>query len=87
MNEDFEWDVYIDDLIEKAVGEERKRCAKVECVLQMKYFVLNPNKIDFYGAASRAAIRAYAKAILKLDTVFANDLIQWLNKIERGIGK
>ena len=50
--------------------------------LVMKYFVLNPTKNDAYGRASNQAIRAYAKAIAPTNPEFANDLMNWMDKIE-----
>ena len=51
--------------------------------LVMKYFVLNPNKQDAYGAASRAAMRAYAEGIDAENHDLALDLIEWCARIER----
>jgi hypothetical protein len=50
--------------------------------LRMKYFVLNPNKKDPYGAASRAAIRAYSAMIRSENSTLASDLHEWIEKIE-----
>lgn len=46
-----------------------------------KYFVLNPNKLDEYGRASRIAIMHYAKAILGTNPKLANDLRGWITHI------
>lgn len=50
--------------------------------LMMKYFVLNPNKDDVFGNASRRAIFEYAKIIESEHPEFAKDLRIWMNKIE-----
>ena len=50
--------------------------------LQMKYFVLNPNKKDRYGQASRVALRAYARSIMKENPALTQDIIKWLDDIE-----
>ncbi len=50
--------------------------------LEMKYFVLNPNKMDVYGKASREAIRAYADCLEGTNQEFAEDLIAWVRAIE-----
>ncbi len=52
--------------------------------LVMKYFVLNPNKDDEYGEASRWAIRAYMRSIAPTNPLLAEDLRQWLEGIEIG---
>jgi len=54
--------------------------------LEMKYFVLNPNKNDRYGRASRNAIRTYAIDIETEDPQLANDLVNWLALIEEKLG-
>jgi hypothetical protein len=53
--------------------------------LKLKYFVLNPNKDDNYGMASREAIRAYAHMIDKTNPELANDLWLWLDDIDMEI--
>lgn len=50
--------------------------------LEMKYFVLNPYKRDAYGRASNQAIRIYAQTIASTNQDLANDLIDWMDKIE-----
>lgn len=47
----------------------------------MKYFVLNPNKNDKYGKASRAALRAYAEEMDNINPELATDLYNWLDEI------
>ncbi len=54
--------------------------------LQMKYFVLNPNKENPYGRASRIAILAYARSIRKENRGLAKDLEKWIATIELGKG-
>jgi len=49
--------------------------------LMMKYFVLNPNKHDEYGEASRKAIVAYADSIKTTNSLLAHDLQQWIGQI------
>ena len=51
--------------------------------LQMKYFVLNPNKKDVYGEASRCAMLAYADAIEEENHDLWLDLVEWIARIER----
>lgn len=53
--------------------------------LEKKYFVLNPNKRDAYGKASRAAMRAYADAIEEENHALFSDLTVWVLNIEREI--
>jgi hypothetical protein len=50
--------------------------------LKMKYFVLNPNKRDWHGKASRLAIKIYADEIRHENSVFAHDLDEWIKSIE-----
>ena len=50
--------------------------------LMMKYFVLNPNKEDDYGIASREAIRTYASEIKHENSELADNLLTWLHKLE-----
>ena len=46
--------------------------------LKLKYFVLNPNSSDpQFAAASRAAMREFAKIIGEKDKDLANDLRDW----------
>ena len=45
--------------------------------LQMKYFVLKPAGNGPYAEASRAALRAYAKAIENENVELAHDLEMW----------
>jgi hypothetical protein len=52
--------------------------------LEMKYFVLNPNKKDAYGKASRKAIIAYANEIEAKNKDLSKDLISWMIKIKLG---
>jgi len=51
--------------------------------LTMKYFVLNPNKDDVYGYASRAAIRAYADIVRGGNEPMASELLCWIRDIEK----
>lgn len=55
--------------------------------LEMKYFVLNPNKTDIYGIASREAIRTYADVIYMENDLLSTDIEKWLGRlrIERPI--
>ncbi len=50
--------------------------------LDMKYFVLNPNKADKYGEASREAISKYADIIQEENIELAEDLRYWLKHID-----
>lgn len=50
--------------------------------LEMKYFVLNPNKRDTYGLASRKAIMAYAEVVEKKNKQLAEGLRNWVLKIQ-----
>jgi hypothetical protein len=52
--------------------------------LLMKYFVLKPAGKDQYAAASRAAMRRYAKVIAATNPTLASDLHSWA---EREFGK
>ncbi len=45
-----------------------------------RVFVLSPEKDDDYGAASRAAMWAYANAIREKNTQLADDLIAWVKR-------
>lgn len=54
--------------------------------LQLKYFVLNPNKDDVYGEASRCAMQVYANTIIKENHELARDLQEWLDALaEKGL--
>lgn len=53
--------------------------------LEMKYFVLNPNKNDAYGKASRRAIYHYAAEIYKENKQLAEDLCEWMDDIGVGL--
>lgn len=53
-----------------------------EVGLEMRYFVLSPNKSDAYGAASRKAMLAYADEIEATNPLLASDLRVWLGRIE-----
>lgn len=55
--------------------------------LCMKYFVLNPWKQDRYGAASRAALRAYADSIESKNLTLATDLRLWANALDHKRGR
>ena len=55
--------------------------------LKMKYFVLNPYKKNAYGEASRDALRAYVKSILRSNSKLAEDLLAWLLDIEETLQK
>ena len=51
--------------------------------LMMKYFVLNPNKKDVFGKASRMAMLEYAKVIdNKKNHSFAEEIRDWVLKIQ-----
>ena len=52
--------------------------------LMMKYFVLKPAGNDKYAAASRAAMRRYAKLIQGDNPTLASDLLSWADR-EYGI--
>ena len=45
--------------------------------LQMKYFVLKPGGNDKYAAASRAAMRRYARLIEPENPELAQELVAW----------
>ena len=49
--------------------------------LNMKYFVLNPNKRSEYGRASREAIRTYAIEIHKENPALGDDLLNWIDAL------
>ncbi len=55
--------------------------------LHMKYFVLNPNKYDRYGHASRKAMLAYSRSIRKDNPKLADDLQFWAWDIEAKIAQ
>ena len=46
--------------------------------LTMKYFVLNPNKKDMYGVASRTALIKYANVIMSTNQKLAKDIYDWV---------
>lgn len=46
--------------------------------LEMKYFVLKPKGDDIYAAASREALRSYARMIKDENSQLAFDLRAWL---------
>lgn len=48
--------------------------------LEMKYFVLKPRGDDRYAAASRKAMRAYAKHIEPANEQLAKELRDWADK-------
>jgi len=50
--------------------------------LFMKYFVLNPNKKDIYGLASRNAMVTYARTIEEDNPKMSMDLLNWVHGIE-----
>lgn len=50
--------------------------------LQLKYFVLNPNKHDDYGIASRLAMMAYADSIQKHNPTLSTGILMWVESIE-----
>ena len=50
-----------------------------------KYFVVNPNKDDIKGHASRLAVLAYADAVYQEDSALAFELRSWIDGIERDI--
>ena len=50
--------------------------------LQMKYFMLNPSKPSAYGAASRAAMLAFAAKIEPENADLAVDLRDWVRRTE-----
>jgi hypothetical protein len=49
--------------------------------LEMKYFVLNPNKDDAYGQASREAVFAYAESIKDENPKLSRQLKLWRIRI------
>jgi len=49
--------------------------------LFMKYFVLEPNKNDAYGEASRNAMSEYAASIAKENSGLSDDLLKWVHEI------
>ena len=55
--------------------------------LKMKYFVLNPNKKDEYGRASRAALQEYASHIRRENPELASDLMKWVEDITLAVLK
>lgn len=55
--------------------------------LEMKYFVLSPTKKNEFGAASRAALLAYADRIQETNWQLANDLRDWVKKVRQEIGE
>lgn len=48
--------------------------------LTRKYFVLKPRGDDAYAAASRTAMRAYARGIGKVNRELASDLLGWADQ-------
>lgn len=50
--------------------------------LEMKYFVLKPKGNDAYARASRAAMRAYARAIHEENSALSHDLQAWVKRTE-----
>jgi hypothetical protein len=54
----------------------------METGLMMKYFVLNPNKQDIYGEASRKAMMKYAAVIADKNKEFAEEIRNWVIKIQ-----
>jgi hypothetical protein len=52
--------------------------------LLMKYFVLNPHKMDMYGQASREAMKKYAYCIQEENPELSNALVVWVDRIEKG---
>jgi len=52
-----------------------------------KYFVVNPNKDDSKGRASRLAVLAYADAVYEEDSVLAFELRSWIDSIERKLSE
>ena len=54
-------------------------------MLEMKYFVLRPGKDDWHGKASRAAIRAYADALDKMEEEpeLVYDLREWVKSLSK----
>lgn len=53
--------------------------------LKMKYFVLNPNKRDIYGEASRRAIAIYSETINDKNKKLSRDLLAWMCTIDHEI--
>lgn len=51
--------------------------------LELKYFVLNPNKKDMYGWASREAVLVYANCIETENKRLAKDLRLWVSSIRK----
>lgn len=50
--------------------------------LRLKYFVVKPEGTDPHAKASRAAMRAYAKAIANEDPRMRDDLLNWVTEEE-----
>ena len=53
--------------------------------LELKYFVLKPRakySKDIFAQASRSAMRIYANIISEVDTDFAYQLIEWIEREE-----
>ncbi len=50
--------------------------------LVMKYFVLNPNKKDTFGKASRMAMLKYAEIIADKAPDFAESIKNWVLSIQ-----
>jgi len=80
---------YIRYLAERVYDYFKKKGEDMEEVkgLKLKYFVLNPNKRNCHGKASRLAIKIYAKEIRPENPVFAHDLDEWISGIEKDIIK
>ena len=51
--------------------------------LQLRYFVLSPEKQGEYGQASRDAMVAYAATIRPINPELADDLIFWVGRVMR----
>lgn len=61
---------------------QRETIVRVPNGLEMKYFVLKPGGNDMYAAASRAALLAYADAVEAINIPLAQDLRNWVDRIE-----
>lgn len=55
--------------------------------LKLKHFVLEPTRKDGYGKAARYAILTYADIIKPANPELANDLREWVLKIESHQGR
>jgi hypothetical protein len=54
--------------------------------LLLKYFVLKPKGSDAHAAASRAAMRTYARMIRTENVSLSDDLRQWADREKEAAG-